>query len=456
MRTALAVPLAGLVVAAGLLSGCVQHVRYPLNAFNQYDYQEAVKGYRATLVHAKKSDEKNVVLASLNLAGASFVGGNYRDSQEGLRAASLIMEDVEHGVDRGQAAMVLKHDMRVFKGEPYERALAYTYLGLLYYRRGDFENARSAFNLALLADRSSKDDQEEYREDFAIAHHWIGRTYARLGELDNATIALNQARKYMPDAPADPAAFAQASLSLVIELGCGPVKAPDPVVGSVDTIRPCVYPERHAEVWVGDRMMGKSVRLVDLNHQAKTSGTSGRDAVQAAKGVAVAVMKQLPFVGIVGSLMEMGGVNKADLRAWRHMPGEIHVADLTLPEGLHTVEIRFFGEDGAELERYRQVHHYVRVGPAPAPELRGEPVYAVRSRLDFHNELRTLADAHLLWGGAGPVFQQGRGLGSDVEEQAGLPLTTTATAAAEGDATEKAADPAAASGGAAATTGDRK
>jgi tetratricopeptide (TPR) repeat protein len=418
--------LLGLVV---VLTGCAQQVRYPLNAFHQYDYAEAVKGYRATLAHTTKEDERNVVLANIHLAGASFVGGNYYDTLTGLSEASKIMEDVEHGAERGQMAMALSHDMRVYKGEPYERALAYVYMGVIYYRRGDFDNARSAFNSALLADAGSKGDHPEYREDFGLAHYLIGKTFLRLGEADNAEISFNKVKKYAAGNEfADLDKQKTSNFTLLVELGCGPGKKPDPIVGSVDTIHECVYPERAAEIFVDGSSLGRASKVVDVNYQAKTSGSSTRDTVQAAKGVAIAVLKQVPFLGILGSIAEMGGVNRADLRHWRQMPGEVHVLEASVPEGLHTVQIKFFDAAGKELERFQQVHYFVRVVKASEGGAKSENLFVVRSGTDRHNEARTNTADYFSWGAAGPVIVQQRGFGTGLGPDVGLPLAAAGAA----------------------------
>lgn len=378
-------------------AGCATPQRLPLSGFYQYDYPFAVKGFREEIKYAKEKQEQNIVLANINYAGAAFVGGDYQDSLAGFHAAAQIMEDVAYGAERGQAAMVLSHAMRVFKGEPYERAMAYTYMGLIYFRRGDLENARAAFNLALLADRSSKGENEDYRDDFTLAHYFIGKTYLKLGEADNAGISFNKVRKYMTDNPfADPAQSKDANVTLLVEMGCGPSKRPDPVVGSVDVIVACQYPERYAEVYVDGATLGRTAKLVDLNHQAKTSGSSSRDVAQAAKGIAVAIVKQIPFVGILGSVAEMGGVNKADLRHWALMPGEVHVLEAKVPPGLHTLQLKFFDAKGKELERYQQTYYYVPI--RESSDGKGEQVYVVRSGLDRHNEIRPLAADYLAIG----------------------------------------------------------
>jgi tetratricopeptide (TPR) repeat protein len=422
----LRLPALVLLASLGLLAAGCAKKQYPLNSFFQYDYDQAVKGYRATVAQTKEKDEKNVVLADIHYAGATFVAGDYRDAQTALVSASKIMEDVAFGADRGQQAMAFKHSIRVFKGEPYERAVAYTYLGFMFYRRGDFENARSAFNLALLADRGSKGDNEDYRDDFALAYYLIGKTYLKLGEADTAAIAFGKVKKYMPDNPfADPARLKDTNFTLLVELGCGPKKRPDRVVGSVDVIEPCVYPERSAEVFLDGQSLGKAAKLVDVNYQGTTSGSSSRDTAQAVKGAAVAVLKQIPFVGIIGGLVEMAGVNKADLRHWRHMPGEVHVLEAKVADGLHTVQIKFFDGEGKELERFQQVHHFVRVGDPVSPEVKTEPIFIVRSGLDRHNLVRPKGAEYLRWGNAGEIREDDRGFESAFGPDAGVPFETT-------------------------------
>jgi hypothetical protein len=46
---------------------------------------------------------------------------------------------------RAVAAVWINEKLKIWKGEPYERAMASFYLGLVYYIRHDYGNARAAF-----------------------------------------------------------------------------------------------------------------------------------------------------------------------------------------------------------------------------------------------------------------------------------------------------------------------
>lgn len=63
-------------------------------------------------------------------------------------------------------------DRKVFRGEPYERAMAYYYRGILYLMEEDYENARASFQSGVLQDTLA--EQEEFRGDFALLDYLAG------------------------------------------------------------------------------------------------------------------------------------------------------------------------------------------------------------------------------------------------------------------------------------------
>ncbi len=73
-------------------------------------------------------------------------------------------------------------DVKEYKGEPYERAMAYYYRGLLFMRAGDFENARAVFRAGEYQDTFS--DTEEFQSDFAALNYLIGWSMQCQGRSD--------------------------------------------------------------------------------------------------------------------------------------------------------------------------------------------------------------------------------------------------------------------------------
>ena len=66
-----------------------------------------------------------------------------------------------------------------FIGEPYERAMAYYYRGLLYWQDGEVDNARACFRSAELSD--SEAEGAEHRGDFVIMDYLAGLASVKLG-----------------------------------------------------------------------------------------------------------------------------------------------------------------------------------------------------------------------------------------------------------------------------------
>lgn len=106
------------------------------------------------------------------------------------------------GAERDNTAAALSSEqLKFYKGETYERAMMATYLGLMEYQAGEFNNARIYLSRALSADRAAvvkESTPAAWGEDFGLAYFWMGRTFARLGDADNGAIALRKAAEKSP------------------------------------------------------------------------------------------------------------------------------------------------------------------------------------------------------------------------------------------------------------------
>src|SRR5581483_7047441 len=95
---------------------------------------------------------------------------------------------------RSIGAVLVDEKIKIWKGEPYERAMANFYLGLVYYMEHDYENARGAFENALFKLRdyagdpkkASKDDYRDVESNFAVAAVMLGKCWQKLDREDLA------------------------------------------------------------------------------------------------------------------------------------------------------------------------------------------------------------------------------------------------------------------------------
>ena len=141
---------------------------------------------------AKDPKDNNYILQRMEFGRVALVLGS------DLRAKPHLMEAFEQlGVERDNTAAALTTEqLKFYKGETYERAMLATYLGLLEYRAGQYNNARILLSRALSADRAAVVNEKtpsSYGEDFGLAYFWLGRAFSKLGDADQAAIALRKA-----------------------------------------------------------------------------------------------------------------------------------------------------------------------------------------------------------------------------------------------------------------------
>jgi hypothetical protein len=165
--------------------------------------------------------ERNAVLNFNRVGIAAMELGEYRVAAWALDNALLRIESVY--ADNPTAKQALKkfssEDVKDFKGEPYERAMAYYYRGLVYFMEGDFENARASFMSGEFQDTVA--EQEQFEADFAVLNFLAGWASKCDGSHDLADDYYGRAYEYsrslQPPLPRD-------NTLLIAEMGYGPVK----------------------------------------------------------------------------------------------------------------------------------------------------------------------------------------------------------------------------------------
>lgn len=165
--------------------------------------------------------ERNHVLHRLRV-GLALMERGYNDlAAEEFDEALLTIETIYADDDDARAARsnFTAEDRKVFRGEPYERAMAFYYRGVLYLMEGDYENARASFRSGSLQDTMA--EKEEARQDFALLEFLEGWSSQCYGNADLATEAWTLAKESDASVVLPHAGH---NLVVLADLGHGPVK----------------------------------------------------------------------------------------------------------------------------------------------------------------------------------------------------------------------------------------
>ncbi len=141
--------------------------------------------------------DRDYVMWSMDFASLCIMGGNYDTAREELLRC---YDDISKRQDeeKAKAAAASNESLKIFKGEPFERAMVCTYLSILHYMKGDYNNARIFSARADMEDASTNEDMKDYRHDFRLAHFWLGKAYLKLGQEGNARVAFQKAFQHVP------------------------------------------------------------------------------------------------------------------------------------------------------------------------------------------------------------------------------------------------------------------
>jgi hypothetical protein len=255
-----------------------------------------------------------------------------------------------------------------FRGEPYERAMAYFYRGVLFWMEGEPDNARACFRNAQFQDSDA--DEGKYQGDYALLDYLDGYATAKLG--GDGSDALRRARGNarlgsLPDY--DP----QANVLVFFELGQGPTKYASGEYSEQLRFRP----GHSAATSVQLKVAGQTVRsaaIDDLSYQASTRGGRQMDYVLANKAVfkgstdafgdaaivsgailagtsgrrsaADEIGAGLLVAGLLSKVISAATTPSADTRMWDNLPNLLGFSALRLPPGEHRLVAEFVDASG--------------------------------------------------------------------------------------------------------------
>lgn len=371
----LAAGLLGLVALAGF-GGCASAPQAP---DIRYTGDPVIDG-NAERAAARPQDR---VLWDYRIAASALRVGNFEEAKSKLDDAILSMGGIiANSADAAKARSLFSAESsKTFIGEPYERAMAYYYRGILYWRDGQPDNARACFRTAEFIDSDA--EANEYKGDYVLFDYLDGLASEKLSA-DGADAlkraAANAKGRTLP--PYD----AQANVLVFAEYGQGPRKYAGGEYG--EQLRFATTDSRaySATLTVDGRTMPLPA-YDDLNYQATTRGGRVMDYILGNKAVfkrttntvgdvaligsAIAASNMyredgsrsegaqntalaLGAIGLIGKLASAATTPHADVRAWNNLPQRLSFAALRLPVGTHPAKLEFYDATGQKLAAQTQ------------------------------------------------------------------------------------------------------
>ncbi|MEQ1500621.1 MAG: hypothetical protein ABMB14_00250 [Myxococcota bacterium] len=164
------------------LAGCAGHAPPPAEPAPVVD-PVAVQQERASV------EGPDQTLEQCRLASMAFAEGQVDVAERALRQAVVAMQDFR--AEGEFRALVGEESTKEWKGDPYEKMMAFLDLGLLLLEEGDEGNALAMTKSAILADTGTS--RFQYRADFVPAFVLQAVVFDRLGEHGNAERSIGQA-----------------------------------------------------------------------------------------------------------------------------------------------------------------------------------------------------------------------------------------------------------------------
>jgi tetratricopeptide (TPR) repeat protein len=349
-----------------LFAGCAatKEERQAKRAVDDYLYGNYDRAAAKLKPLADKTDE-NFVLNNARLGSTTLAGYDLD------QAESAFLNAYE----------VINEKLKVWKGEPFEKAMVNYYLGVVYYMRHDYENARAAFENSLFKlrdygeDRGGKNKDDEYRKvesDFALGYLMLGKAQQRLGDDQAARKSFDRVVELRPKlrALADERRNAESNVLLIVDFGFGPKRVTSEYDGAFvgfaprpQEIGPIPLPRITVDGKpIGPRAVNYDLPPVDLLALAQEKRWQDIDTIRATKDIIgtglIAGGGYEAFragnsrnrhqgqdaaiaAGLIAGGLLLKASSQADTRTWEMLPRTSFVIPLTLPPGKHDITVDF-------------------------------------------------------------------------------------------------------------------
>ncbi len=361
------------------LFGCATRQTFSRDTLSVEEKEKIQQEFPAELqpyyIDLQEEGERNRVLNYMKLGKAAYDHG-YKDiaHKSFLRATTGI--ETIYGYDQAAAdarSLWKEEGAKIFKGEPYERSMAFFYQGLTFIDEGDYENARASFMSGQLQDAFAEDEQ--FRTDFALLLYMDGWCSLALNDVELARQRFDEMRRIRPEVALPKA---EDNLLVLVETGTSPRKVADgPGHSELKFRRGRNFMDISAEISVDNATSKPAYALEDIYYQAATRGGREVDKIVEGKArfrsnvtksgsslsdlgstavVVAPIFNNASNLGLAGRAFGLVGVASmavgqstrphADTRYWDSLPDGYHVMSMHLPPGSHSITVTYLDKDG--------------------------------------------------------------------------------------------------------------
>ncbi|HEX8521075.1 MAG TPA: hypothetical protein VF669_02385 [Tepidisphaeraceae bacterium] len=357
------------------LVGCANQDQQRADHAIQRYYMGDIAGATKELRPLAKKTNENFVLNNVRLGSIALANYDLDAAENAFLAAYEVINST--GVNNGGrtlGAVLVDEKVKVWKGEPYERAMVNFYLGVIYYMRHDYNNARAAFENALFKLRDyAGDDEKNYKEhenNFSPAILMLGKSFQRLGRDDLAQANFDKLPPMLKTL-GNPQLNEQSNLLLVIDFGYGPRKVTDfdgamvglaptpleagpiarPIVrvdGAYQSLEGVNYPPVDLLALAQDRKWQSMDTFRTLKSAIGTGMIIG-GGVEGLRGITGSGARQRTDLMVSGALIAGGlllkATSQADVRQWELLPRTVYILPMKVAPGKHEISVQFPGAD---------------------------------------------------------------------------------------------------------------
>lgn len=360
----------GLVVAGlALLAGCATQA---LNAARSEFYAGRFDAANRVLARSIPSTDR--VLFLMERGTIRLFLGDYEGSARDLIAAADEATELEtYSVSRGGASMVVNDNVQAYRGFPYERTLLHSFAAKTFLARGDWDSVAVESRRAI--DTLTPEVRGDY-PDCAYSRYLAGFGLELIDDDSNAALQYREAAKLLENVAIDentgriaPRADGPDSVSAdtspwPAELVCFVMTGHAPRGGRVWKEDAQLDEAGYAELYAGDRRLGRSYALTDTMDLAFTTEQKemARKMVKtvariaAKESLAQQIEKDNELLGELVRFVLIGLLEQPDVRRWETLPRHLQVARVPCPPGLKSFTVVYRTSSGVERKRQEITH----------------------------------------------------------------------------------------------------